>query len=260
MRSCLTLLNVALKVALFVALVVLAPAGPAMAQDRPIPRSVPDFLFERPHASVTFRGSWLFNRADSDWYDFVTNLLTVEAKDFNAPGFGLDLNVPITSRVEAQASFDFSRSRTLSEYRNFVDNNRLPIQQTTSLRELNFGGNVRYLLTDRGQQVSRLVWVPRRYVPFVGAGAGALNYKLHQVGDFIDFQDSSVFGDTFVSHGWAPSAQVFGGVDVRVFKRVYVTVDGRYLWADDDLGRDFIGFDPIDLAGFRLSGGVNVNF
>jgi hypothetical protein len=53
---------------------------------------------------------------------------------------------------------------------------------------------------------------------------------------------------------------VFGGVDVRVFKRVSVTVDGRYLWAADDLGRDFLGFDPIDLAGFRLSGGVNVNF
>jgi hypothetical protein len=69
-----------------------------------------------------------------------------------------------------------------------------------------------------------------------------------------------VFGDTFVSQGWSPSAQVFGGVDVRVFKRVYVTMDGRYLWAADELERDFIGFDPIDLTGFRLSGGVNFNF
>lgn len=252
MRSCLA--------PLLVALVVLAPAVPAAAQDRPIPRSAPDFLFQKPHASVTLRGSWLFARGDSDWYDFVTDLLTIDTKDFNAPGFGLDLNVPVTSRLDAQASFDFSRSSTLSEYRDFVDNNRLPIQQTTSLRELNFGGNIRYLLMDRGQQVSRLVWVPRRIVPFVGAGAGAFNYKLQQTGDFIDFQDSSVFGDAFVSRGWAPSAQVFGGIDVRVFKRVYVTVDGRYLWAADDLERDFIGFDPIDLTGFRLSGGVNFNF
>jgi hypothetical protein len=252
MRSCLTRLSATL--------VVLALAGPAAAQDRPIPRSAPDFLFEKPHASVTLRGSWLFTRGESDWYDFVTGLLTIDTKDFNAPGFGLDLNVPVTSRLEAQAAFDFSRSSTLSEYRDFVDNNRLPIQQTTSLRELNVGGNLRYLLMDRGQQVSRLVWVPRRIVPFVGAGAGAFNYKLQQIGDFVDFQDSSVFGDTFVSRGWSPSAQVFGGVDVRVFKRVYVTVDGRYLWAADDLGRDFIGFDPIDLAGFRLSGGVNFNF
>jgi hypothetical protein len=241
-------------------LVVLAVAAPAAAQNRPIPRPAPDFLFETPHASITIRGSWLFTRADSDWYDFVTNLLTVDNTDFNAPGLGLDVNVPITSRIEAQGSFDFSRSSTLSEYRDFVDNNRLPIQQTTTLREINLGGNIRYLLMDRGQQVSRLVWVPRRFVPFVGAGAGAFYYRLHQTGDFIDFQDSSVFGDTFISTGWTPSAQVFGGVDVRVFKRMYVTVDGRYLWAAADLGRDFIGFDPIDLAGFRLSGGVNFNF
>jgi hypothetical protein len=39
-----------------------------------------------------------------------------------------------------------------------------------------------------------------------------------------------------------------------------VTADGRYLWAAADLGRDWIDFDPIDLAGFRLSGGVNVIF
>ena len=252
MRACLT--------PLFAVLAVLAFADPAAAQDRPIPRSAPDFLFERPHASVTVRGSWLFTRGDSEWYDFVTDLLTIDTKDFNAPGFGLDVNVPLTSRLEAQGSFDISRSSALSEYRNFVDNNRLPIQQTTSLREINLGANIRYLLMDRGQQVSRLVWVPRRIVPFVGGGAGAFNYRLQQTGDFIDFQDSSVFGDTFVSQGWAPSAQLFGGVDVRVFRRVYVTVDGRYLWAADDLERDFIGFDPIDLAGFRLSGGVNFNF
>jgi hypothetical protein len=248
MRSCSTLL------------VVLALAAPAAAQDRPAPRPAPDFLFAKPHASVTIRGSFLFARGNSDWYDFVTNLLTVDSKDFNAPGFGLDVNVPVTSRLDAQFSFDISRSSKLSEYRDFVDNNRLPIQQTTTLRELNLGGNIRYALTERGQQVSRLVWVPRRIVPFVGAGAGAFHHNLRQIGDFIDFQDNSVFGDTFTSDGWTPSAQVFGGVDVRVFKRVYATVDGRYLWAADDLGRDWIDFDPIDLAGFRLSGGVNLVF
>jgi len=134
------------------------------------------------------------------------------------------------------------------------------LEKTTSLREMNFSGNIRYSLTERGRELGRLVWVPRAVVPYVGAGAGALLYKLEQVGDFVDFVDLSVFPSVFESHAWAPSAQVFGGVDVRVLKRVYVTVDGRYLWAASDLGRDFIDFDPIDLAGFRLSGGVNFIF
>ena len=53
---------------------------------------------------------------------------------------------------------------------------------------------------------------------------------------------------------------MFGGVDIHVLKRMYVTVDGRYLWASADLESDWIGFEPIDLAGFRLSGGVSFVF
>lgn len=250
MRFCLSLL------------VVLSVAASAAAQNPPNPirRPAPDFLFSSPHGSITVRGSWLFARGGSDWYDFVTDQLTLARKDFNAPGVGVDGNIPLTPRLDVQVSFDFSRSSRLSEYRDWLDNNRLPIEQTTSLREMNLSGNIRYALLDRGRELSRLVWVPRTVVPYVGAGAGVLHYKLEQMGDFVDFVDLSVFPSTFVSHGWAPSAQVFGGVDVRVLKRVYVTVDGRYLWAASELGRDWIDFEPIDLAGFRLSGGVNFIF
>ena len=255
MRSCLALL------ASF-ALVLLAGTAPAEAQAPPTPpaRPAPDFLFGKPRGFLTLRGSWLFARGDSDWYDFVTDQLTLKNKDFNQPGFGLDASVPLTSRVDVQFSFDISRSSKSSEYRDFVEDNRLPIEQTTELREINLGGNIRFGLTERGTQVSRLVWVPRKIVPFVGAGAGAMYYRLRQTGDFVDYIDLSIFSDQFTSEGWTPSAQVFGGVDVRVFKRVYVTVDGRYLWAAHDLGRDWIDFEPIDLTGFRLSGGINLVF
>ena len=242
-------------------LVALVLAAPAAAQGPSLPRrDSPDFLFNKPNASVTVRGSWLFARSGSDWYNFVTDVLTLDSKDFNAPGFGFDANVPLTRRLDVQVSFDINRISKLSEYRDWVDNNRLPIEQQTTLREINVGGNVRYALTDRVRQVGNFVWVPRRIVPFVGAGAGALHYNLEQIGDFVDFVDSSVFSERFGSRGWAPSAQAFAGVDVQVLKRVFVTVDGRYLWAAADLQRDWIDFEPIDLTGFRLSGGVNFVF
>jgi hypothetical protein len=47
---------------------------------------------------------------------------------------------------------------------------------------------------------------------------------------------------------------------VHVLKRMNVTIDGRYLWANADLARDWIGFEPIDLAGFRMSAGVSFIF
>jgi hypothetical protein len=250
MRCCLALM------------VLLAAAIPAAAQNDPNPirRSAPDFLLEKPHGSITLRGSWLFSRNQSDWYDFVRDHLTIGSKDFNAPGFGLDVNVPITPRLDGQFSFDIGKSSTLSEYRRFVDNRDLPIEQTTTLRQVNLGGNIRYALTERGRAVSSFAWIPAKVVPFVGAGAGAMYYNLEQIGDFVDFVDLSVFPEVFLSNGWAPSAQVLGGVDVRVVKQVYVTMDARYLWSAADLSRDWIGFEPIDLTGFRLSGGVNFVF
>lgn len=250
--------------ACFVPLIVLVLAAPAAAQTVPQrQRQAPDFLFSQPHVSVTVRGSWMFARGGSDWYDFVTNHLTLERSDFNAPGFGLDVGLPLTNRVEVQASFDINRARRASEYRAFdeiVGGVRLPIEQVTTLREVNLGGNIKFALINRGREVSRLVWVPRTFVPYIGGGAGVAHYDLRQTGDFVDFVDLSIFPEIFGSSGWTPSMQVFGGAEVRVLKRMYVTVDGRYLWAAADLGRDWIDFDPLDLAGFRLSGGVNFVF
>ena len=231
----------------------------AFAQGPPPTRlPAPDFLFGAPDASITIRGSRLFARGGSDWYDFVTQQLTLEGRDFNAPGIGLDVGVTLTPRLEVQFGLDYNRSQVASEYRDFVDNNRLPIVQTTELRAVNLSGNAKIALMPRGRDVSQFAWVPARVVPYAGAGGGFLWFDVQQVGDFVDFVDLSVFADVFAARGWTPSAQVFGGVDVRLAKRLYVTADGRYLWAAGDLGREWIGFDPLDLAGFRVSAGINI--
>jgi hypothetical protein len=94
----------------------------------------------------------------------------------------------------------------------------------------------------------------------VGGGAGAVHYDFIQVGDFVDFVDLSVFSDVFQSKGWAPSAHAFGGVDVQVYRRMIVQLEGRYEWAAGALDRDFIDFDPIDLTGFRTTVGVSLLF
>ena len=250
-----------LYVALFVLLV--SVASPAVAQNRlppPNPRPAPDFFFRPPQGSIALRGSFLFPRAGSDWYDFVTDQLTLDASDFKAPEFAMDVGVAIGSRVEAIAGFEASKTNTRSEYRRFVDNNRLPIEQATSVQLLNFTGSVKVPLLSRGREISSLAWVPRTVVPYAGAGAGVLRYQVEQTGDFIDYVDLSVFSDVFRSRGWTPSAQVFAGVDVRVFRRLYVTFDGRYRWASGDLGQEWINFDPIDLAGAHVSAGVNIVF
>ena len=230
-----------------------ALASPARAQN-------PDFLFGKPNCTVAFRSGWFFARAGSDLFTFVQDQLTVDKKDFNAPALGMDVDVPVKGWLSAVAGFEYSGSSKDSEYRHFVDNKRLPITQTTQLRQLNLSYSMQVALTPPGREISQHAWIPSAVIPYAGAGGGMLWYKFHQDGDFVDFTDSSVFTKTFDSRGRAPSAQVFGGVDVKALKRLYVNGEARYLWSHATLGRAFTGFDPIDLTGVKVSAGIRYMF
>lgn len=219
-----------------------------------------DFFLGQPRASIDVRGSWIFASAGSDLFDFVTEQLTIDRGHFNMPAFATDVGISITPRIDAVFGMEFSRTSTPSEYRKYVDNQGLPIQQTTSLREINVTGSVKVALTPRGRSISRFAWIPKTVTPYVGAGGGLLNYEFKQEGDFVDYVDSSVFPKTFVSGGWTPSAHAFGGVDVQMYRRLYLGIDARYVWASATLDQGFVDFDPIDLAGFRVGAGLHVVF
>jgi hypothetical protein len=229
-------------------------AGPARS-----PRSA-DFLFGRPKRSLGIRGNWFFASAGSDLFDFVTEHLTLDKTNFNSPGIGGDVAIALTPRAQLEVSVEFNRMAQGSEYRAFVDNDLRPIEQHTSMRTTLVGAGIRYALTPRGDEVSRLAWIPRRVVPFVGAGAGVMYYEFRQSGDFVDFVDLSVFPDSFRSQGWAPTMYGVGGIDLQIHRGLYATVQGRYTKAAGELTSDFIDFDPIDLSGFRLSAGINMLF
>ena len=239
---------------------VLTVAGNADAQQPP--PAQPDFFFGRPDGSLALRGSWVFARAGSDLFDFVERELTIDEGNFNRAALAADIGIAVTPRTDAVIGVEVNRASVPSEYRNLVDNNRQPIEQTTSLSELNLTGNIRIAILPRGREIGRFAWVPRAVVPYVGAGGGMLWYRFEQTGDFVDALDPrrAIFTDVFRATGWTPSAQVFGGVDVRLRGRWFLTLDGRYLWAVGALGNDFEGFDPIDLAGFRAGAGINMLF
>jgi hypothetical protein len=234
----------------------------AFAPQRVAAQPSPDFLFGSPNGMIGFRGGLVLASAQSDLFTFVEEHLTLDRKDFNAPAIGVDLELAINNRMSAVIGFDFSKASKDSEYRNFVDNQRLPITQTTSLREMNFGGSLKFALTPRGREISSRAWIPAAVTPYVGGGGGLMQYEFLQFGDFIDVDDPNlaIFADTFRSSGWTPSAHIFGGVDVKIWKRMYVSGDARYLWAKDTPDLDFIDFEPIDLAGFKITAGVHYMF
>jgi hypothetical protein len=210
---------------------------------------------------VGFRSGWVFARAESDLQSFIQRTLTVDRRDFDAPAIGMDMEFWLTPRTSIVGGFDWSQASKLSEYRDFVDNQRLPITQSTRLRELNLSGSVKFALTPHGREISRRAWIPAAVTPYVGAGAGLLRYELLQYGDFIDVNtvNMEIFTDTLRSDGWRPSAQVFGGVDIKVLKRMYLSGEARYLWSNATPDSDF-DFDSIDLTGLKATIGIHYMF
>jgi hypothetical protein len=252
----------------------LAGAQDPSAQSQPgvgVPAN-PDFLTGRPHALVGVRGNWFMASAGSDVYDFVTEHLTIDKSDFNGATFATDVAFYARPRLEIVGGFDYTNQSINSEYRGYSEtvggsNTTIPISQLTELQQTFLTGSVRFGLLSRGREISRLAWIPRKVVPYVGAGGGAVYYKFRQAGDFVDFATEnpalgtfSIFTDTFRSSGWAPSAHAFGGADILIFKRLYLTLEGRYTWVHAELDQDFVGFAPMDLGGLRFGAGINFLF
>jgi opacity protein-like surface antigen len=230
-------------------------ALPARAQD-----SGDGFRFRAPTGSWSFRGGFAMPTANSDLFTFTTSNLTVNHSDFNAVEIGTDLAFTIAPRLDLTFDVSYAGMNKGSEFRNFVDNNGQPIEQSTSFARTPITVNARYYLMSRGRQVGRFAWVPARFAPYVGAGVGFMNYSFDQKGDFIDDSTMAVFPDEFRSTGWAPMAQALVGVEWSMGPGWALRTEARYLSASATPSSDFSGFHRIDLSGLTTSVGLFVRF
>lgn len=220
----------------------------------------PDFRFSVPGNSFGLRGGWTFNRAEGEIYDFLTDQLTLESSDFDAPTLAVDFSWRLSSRLDAVIGFEYSSRSKPSEFRAFVDDLGIPIVQDTRLSQIPLTLSLKLYLTERGRQVGQYAWVPASLIPYIGGGGGYTWYRLEQDGEFVDFVDLSIFEDRFVSDGWTIAAHAFAGLEFTLNPSLGLVVEGRYQWASADLRDSFVGFEPIDLNGARVTFGVNWKF
>lgn len=218
----------------------------------------PGFLFQRPKVSFAVKGGYSLPNAGSDLFDFSREQFTLSRGDFASPYLGGELAVRVAPRWDAALNVGWARSRSLSEYRDWVDNNNLPIEQETTFETVTASLGARYYLNDRGRQIGRFAWVPERLSPFVGGGVGLVWYDFTQVGDFVDFQTLDVFPDHLQTEGTAAIVHASAGADLSLGSRVVLTGEGRYQYARDEVRGAFDGFGKIDLSGFQFILGLGI--
>jgi hypothetical protein len=235
--------------------VVLFLAGPVHAQS-----GGDGFLFKQPAGTVSFRTGFDRASAGSDLFAFTTTELTLDRGDFSSPTLAGDVSIRLSRRADVMITLAHSRSRTRSEFRDWLDNDRLPIEQTTTFQRVPLTGSIKAYLVQPGRSIGQFAWIPARFSPYVGGGGGLMFYRFEQIGDFIDPGTLRIFPDSFNSSGWTPTAHGLGGVDISLHPRFALTTEARYEWGKAQLSSDFSGFDRLDLSGFTLTTGISVRY
>ena len=159
------------------------------------------FLFRAPTGEVSFRGGFDRANAGSDIFAFTVKELTLRERDFSALTFGTDVDKVLTPRLDLRFSVGISQTTTPSEFRDFVDNNRQPIEQTTVFMRVPLTASLKAYLTSPGRSIGHFAWIPSRYAPYVGAGGGVANIHVGTK-DFLVQQNWVNAGSGGCAQGW----------------------------------------------------------
>ncbi len=218
------------------------------------------FLFGRPHVTVSLRGGVAQPTASSDVFAFSSQRLTLGRGDYLGGAYGLELGLRVAERLDVQIGVAYSNRKANSEFRDWIDNNDKPIEQTTSFRRTPITLGLKYYLTSPGRTLGRLAWIPARIAPYVSAGGGVMSYDYRQSGDFVDFKSFDVFHSTLSSHALAAMVYGAAGVDYSLTPNLSVMTEARYDASRAKMNNDFQGFNHIDLSALAVTAGLNVRF
>jgi hypothetical protein len=230
-----------LRFTTILASLILVTTLPAMAAGRPYNDKPNVFRFHvgqfEPDGDSVY---WRTREAD----------FTGNAGDFEDTVFGADYIKMLNERWGAMFTINSFEGESTEAFLDFVDDFGSDILHTTTLETQSLGAGIVYHFLRRGAPV----------VPYAGFGLAIYGYDLSESGDFIDFDDFSIFSGTFVDSGETLGAFALVGVDVRLSDELSFFGEARWDAAEADLEGDFRGFGDIDLGGRRLSAGVSYRF
>ncbi|HKI94413.1 MAG TPA: hypothetical protein VJ992_03880 [Gemmatimonadales bacterium] len=215
------------------------------------------FLFTAPNVTLELRGGWNFARASSDIFSFVDSTLTLNKSDFNSLAGGAELGLRLNDRFTWLFDLGLDRTSHPSEFRDWVDQNNLPIQQRTTLTRVPLTVGVKAYLLPPGRSVGDFAWLPSRLAVYVGAAGGIMHYQFTQHGDFVDYTNSSIFTTTYSSGSWGAIGQVLGGAELGMTKHFALDMQARYTFGSAPMNNAFVNFNAIDLSGLQTTLGLS---
>ncbi len=226
----------------------------------------------RPTNAFQFRMGGFFPKGGDDLWDANEQEYTLDVSDFNDFVWGMSYVMGINNNVELGFNVDFYRNTVLSADLNYIDDYGFYPQHDTRLEVLPMTVDLRFLPAGRygvrGAGGQRRVLQP---VPYLGAGIGFDYWEYEEVGDFAftivpppppPDPSHMIDYDRFVDSGTAFEMHLLAGVELPMSPTWGFLLEGRYSWAEADVGSNGAYYGPgkLDLSGLSIYGGFSLRF
>ncbi|MEW6456903.1 MAG: hypothetical protein AB1410_09370 [Acidobacteriota bacterium] len=214
------------------------------------------FLFFLPLALfsdiLTFRLGSTMLKQESDLWQINRENLYLKKNDFNGKFFSGEFEFRTRKFKNLSFSFEYSsyeRSKVTS-YRDYEYSDGSPITQTLKLKITPLEINMKYYP----------LGLLGTMIPYFGAGTGIYFWNYQQEGDFIDFNDYSIFTGSYNTSTQDFGANLRAGLIFKISNSIGLTGDAKYIWLKGKLSDEFQGFEKFDLNGFYFSFGISFLF
>lgn len=180
------------------------------------------------------------------------DFLAFDIKDFNSGTIGAEWLVGVGEYMEAGVGVGFQRRTVPTVYWDFTHDDGFEIAQELRLRVVPVTGTVRFLPLGRSAGIQ----------PYVGGGVSLLNWRYSEFGEFVDFNDDSIFNARYVASGNTVGPVILAGIRAPVADVWLVGGELRYQRGEGDTKpeqSELLG-SKIDLGGWSANFGVHFRF
>lgn len=233
-----------------------------------------DFLFGRPHVTLSVSTGWAMPGEGSDLFSETQRLLTVSPGDFGSYLFMVEGALRVTEQVDVALGLEHVGATVGSQMRGGWETDDFrPVSQATEFDRTRLMASARWYLFPRGRSLAEYVWVPNAWSPYIGGGLGVAWYDFRQYGDFVDYQTiycqpgsvlqpecvADIIPARLRSEGSGFTQHVLAGADVSLSSHFLLRGEYRYIWGSAPVDQAvFEGFGDIDLSGSRVTLGIAV--
>ena len=191
------------------------------------------------------------SRVDDDVLLNDLSSLAFDVDDFNGVLFDGEWLIGISDYLEAGVGLGYYQRTVPSVYRDFQNANGTEIEQDLKLRVAPFSATVRFLPVGRDATVQ----------PYVGVGLGVNWWRYTETGEFVDFNDDSIFRARYEADGTALGPVILAGLRAPIADVWDVGGEIRWQRAEGDIDpeTELLG-SKIDLGGVSASFKVHLRF